>query len=46
VGISLYLLCVVGCYCWQMKGFKLEHEVWQDGDREEYSKLEVEVEVD
>jgi hypothetical protein len=41
VGIGLYFLCVVGCYYWQMKGFKLEYEAWQSNDREEYSKLEV-----
>ena len=42
--IVLYLLCMVSFYCWQIKGFGLEHEALQDRDREEYSKLEVEVE--
>lgn len=35
---------MVSFYCWQIKGFELEHEALQDRDREEYSKLEVEVE--
>jgi len=41
MGVGLYLLCVVGCYCWQMKGLKLEQGAWQSHDREEYSKVEV-----
>ena len=35
---------MVSFYCWQIKGFELEHEALPDRDREEYSKLEVEVE--
>ena len=41
MGIGLYFLCVAGCYYWQMKGFKLEYEVWNSNGREEYTKFEI-----
>ena len=41
LGIGLYFLCVIGCYCWQIKGLKFERDVWQSQDRGEYSEVEV-----
>ena len=41
LGIGLYFLCVIGCYCWQIKGLKFERDVWQSQDRGEYSEVEL-----
>ena len=41
LSIGLYFLCVIGCYCWQIKGLNFERDVWKSQDRGDYSQVEV-----
>ncbi|MAD58447.1 MAG: hypothetical protein CMK44_07745 [Porticoccus sp.] len=40
MGIVSYLFCVLICYCWQMKGFYLEQELWHNLDEKKYTQIE------
>jgi len=41
LSIGLYFLCVISCYCWQIKGLNFERDVWKSQDRGDYSQVEV-----